>query len=41
MSNYYEQSLNSTKLFQVYQTKYPRVKRYFDEEIDFVRQNLH
>ena len=41
MSNYYEQSLNSTKLFQVYQTKYPRIKRYFDEEIDFVRRNLN
>ena len=41
MSNYYEQSLNSTKLFQVYQTKYPRVKRYLDEEIEFVRRNLH
>lgn len=41
MSNYYAQNLNSTKLFQVYQTKYPRVKHYFDEEINFVRQNLH
>lgn len=41
MCNYYEQSLNSMKLFQVYQTKYPRVKRYLDEEIDFVRRNLH
>jgi 2-polyprenyl-6-hydroxyphenyl methylase/3-demethylubiquinone-9 3-methyltransferase len=40
MPNYYEQSLNSTKLFQVYQTKYPRVKRYLDKEIDFVRRNL-
>ena len=40
MSNYYKRSLNSTKLFQVYQTKYPRIKRYFDEEIDFVRRNL-
>jgi len=29
------------KLFQVYQTKYPRIKRYFDEEINFVRQNLY
>jgi SAM-dependent methyltransferase len=41
MFNYYAQSLNSTKLFQVYQTKYPRITRYFDEEIDFVRRNLH
>lgn len=41
MSSYYAESLNSTKLFQVYQTKYPRIKRYFDEEISFVCQNLH
>lgn len=41
MSNYYAQSLNAAKLFQVYQTKYPRIKRYFHEEIDFVRHNLH
>lgn len=41
MSNYYAQSLNAMKLFQVYQTKYPRIKRYFDEEINFVRQNLY
>lgn len=41
MSNYYVHNLNSTKLFQVYQTKYPRVERYFDEEINFVRRNLH
>lgn len=41
MSNYYAQRLNSTKLFQVYQTKYSRIKRYFDEEFNFVRRNLH
>lgn len=41
MSNYYAESLNSTKLFQVYQTKHPRIKHYFDEEINFVCQNLH
>lgn len=41
MCNYYRQNLNSTKLFQVYQTKYPRIKRYLDEEIDFVCRNLH
>lgn len=41
MSNYYAQSLNAMKLLQVYQTKYPRIKRYFDEEINFVRQNLY
>lgn len=41
VSNYYMDSLNSAKLFQVYQTKYPRVKRYFEEEMDFVRRDLH
>lgn len=41
MSNYYAQNLNAMKLLQVYQTKYPRIKRYFDEEINFVRQNLY
>lgn len=41
MCNYYAENLNSTKLFQVYQTKYPRIKRYFDEEINFVVRNLH
>lgn len=40
MYNYYEQSLNSTKLFKVYDTKYPRIKRYLDEEIKFVSENL-
>jgi len=41
MSNYYEKNLNSAKLFQVYQTKYPRIKRYFDEEISFIQRNLN
>lgn len=41
MSNYYSQSLNSAKLFQVYQTKCSRIKRYLDEEINFVRRNLN
>ena len=40
MSNYYAENLHSTKLFQVYQTKYARVKRYFDEEVNFVRREL-
>ncbi|MGI6627132.1 MAG: class I SAM-dependent methyltransferase [Bacillota bacterium] len=41
MANYYAQNLNSTKLFQAYQTEHPRIKQYLDQEIDFVRQNLH
>ncbi len=41
MSNYYAEKLNATKLFQVYQTQYPRVERYFEEEINFVRNNLN
>ena len=38
--NYYAKSLNAQKLYQVYQTKYPRVKQYFESEIDFVRNRL-
>lgn len=40
MSGYYVQNLSAMKLFQVYQTKYSRIKRYLDEETGFVRQNL-
>ncbi|MCL2382488.1 MAG: class I SAM-dependent methyltransferase [Treponema sp.] len=38
--NYYAESLNARKLFQVYQTKHLRVKQYFDAEISFVRNRL-
>lgn len=38
--NYYAQKLNSQKLFDVYETKIPRVKQYLDAEISFVRDNL-
>jgi len=41
MKNYYAENLNSTKLFQVYQTKYPRIQQYFAEEINFIRKDLH
>lgn len=40
MGNYYAESLNSQKLFQVYDTALPRIKQYFAEEIDYVRQRL-
>ena len=40
MNNYYAESLNAQKLYQVYQTKYPRVRQYFDAEIAFVRDQL-
>ena len=40
MSNYYAESLNSQKLFQVYDTALPRIKQYLDAEIDFVRRHL-
>lgn len=40
MSNYYAESLNSQKLFQVYDTAIPRIKQYLAAEIDYVRQNL-
>ena len=38
--NYYANSLNAHRLYQVYQTKYPRVERYFESEIAFVRKHL-
>ncbi|SKC91800.1 class I SAM-dependent methyltransferase [Maledivibacter halophilus] len=39
-NNYYSQKLNSQKLFNVYETKIPRVKQYLDAEISFVKDNL-
>jgi len=39
-NNYYAESLNAQKLYQVYQTKYPSVQQYFDAEITFVRNQL-
>jgi len=39
--NYYAQNLNSQKLYQIYDTKIPRIKQYLDMEIDFVRKRLH
>ncbi|UTC74555.1 class I SAM-dependent methyltransferase [Treponema sp. OMZ 792] len=38
--NYYAKSLNSQKLFQVYETAIPRVKQYLDEEINFIKKKL-
>lgn len=40
VGNYYAESLNSQKLFQVYDTALPRIRQYFQEEIDFVRRRL-
>ena len=40
MGNYYAESLNSQKLFQVYDTALPRIRQYLEAEIDFVRQRL-
>lgn len=40
LSNYYAEKLNSSNLLKVYDTQLDRVKRYLDEEIDFVRKNL-
>jgi len=39
--NYYAQNLNAQKLYQVYQTKYARVRQYLESEISFVRNYLH
>ena len=38
--NYYANSLNAQKLYQVYQTKHPRVLQYLNAEISFVRDYL-
>lgn len=40
MDNYYAEKLNSQKLFQVYETRIPRVKQYLQAEIDFVKGKL-
>jgi 2-polyprenyl-6-hydroxyphenyl methylase/3-demethylubiquinone-9 3-methyltransferase len=39
-ANYYAQNLNAQKLYQVYDTKIPRIKQYLDEEINFIRGRL-
>lgn len=41
MANYYANSLNAQKLFQVYDTTLPRVKQYLQSEIDFVKKHLN
>jgi len=38
--NYYAKTLSAKRLYEVYQTKYPRVKTYFAEEIAFVKNQL-
>lgn len=38
--NYYSDKLNSSKLFQVYDTKNPRIIQYLQSEIDFVKQQI-
>lgn len=40
MGNYYADKLNAQSLFRVYDTAIPRVRRYLDAEIDFVRHRL-
>lgn len=40
MNNYYTEKLGAQKLFQVYETKIPRIKQYLQEEIDFIKKNL-
>jgi 2-polyprenyl-6-hydroxyphenyl methylase/3-demethylubiquinone-9 3-methyltransferase len=40
-TNYYYQKLNSQKLYQVYATDIPRIRQYLNEEIGFVRNQLH
>jgi len=38
--NYYSKNLNAKRLYEVYQTKYPHVKAYFESEISFVKNGL-
>ncbi len=38
--NYYDENLNSQKLFRVYETQIPRVSQYLAAEIDFVKKDL-
>ena len=38
--NYYSKNLNAKKLYQVYETKHPRVKQYLQAEISYVRNQL-
>lgn len=40
MANYYAESLNADRLFQVYDTSLDRIKQYLLAEIDFVREQL-
>ena len=40
MANYYADQLNANKLYQVYDTKYPRIKQYLNAEIAFVADRL-
>lgn len=40
MDNYYTKKLSSQSLFQVYDTKIPRVSQYLEKEIDYVRKEL-
>ncbi len=40
-NNYYDQSLNAVKLYQVYQTKIDRVEQFLSAEIKFVREQLN
>lgn len=39
-AGYYEAKLNSEKLFQVYDTALPRLRQYFEAEIEFVRERI-
>jgi len=39
-SNYYDDKLNSQKLFEVYETNIPRIQQYLDAEIDYVKAAL-
>lgn len=40
MGNYYAESLNASRLLDVYRTEIPRVMQYLEAEVDFVKKTL-
>ena len=39
--NYYVKNLSAQKLYQVYQTRYPRVQQYVEAEMSFVKNQMY
>ena len=41
MKNYYSEKLTAERLKQVYEIAPPRVKKYFEAEVNYILQNIH